>query len=241
MRMVDFPVDLPIRTRRPIGGPGVLGATQSETEKSQVVTSPFGDLLRWEITCPPMRGAGARAFKQLTVAAQSGANCFRFELCDIDEPSYGELGLNISNSQGGKVPFSNGQTFTNGKLMTLNKPLADIAAASAKNSGTIVIDASAWNGVLPAWFGIVGHFAAYFITGAVFNGDIATCRVWPPVRRDIATSDFATMRPVVAMQLMGPGGAAWSRQIEVQDGMTLQMQEVLDETVRAYVTEDYPA
>lgn len=240
MRMVDFPVGLPIRTQRPLGGPGVLGQTQSETEKTQVVTSPFGDLIRWEVTCPPMKGRQARAFKTLAAAANSGANCFRMELCDFDEPGFDELGLDISTAPYVKVPLSNGEALSNGELLTLGKPLADIVAASAKNSGTVTIDASAWGGVLPTWFGIVGHFAAYFITGAVFNGDIATCRVWPPVRRAITTGDFATMRPVVAMQVIGEGGAPWSRQIEVQDGMQISMQEVLDEIVRTYVTEDYP-
>ena len=123
----------------------------------------------------------------------------------------------------------------------IGKPVVPVTSVSAKDSGTITFDASLWNGVVPSWFGLVGHFAVYRVEGVVFNGNDAVCRVWPPVRRAIATSDFVTMRPTAAMRITGPDGASFVDNLAATDGAQLTMAEVPDEVVRAYATEDYPA
>lgn len=241
MRMVDFPVDLPFTAITPTGGPQVRGSTVSETKLSQTIVDPFGGLQAFSVDIGPMYGAFARAFSRLSLSAQGGANCFRFNFYDPDEPTYRELGLSVSDVEGQDyAAWSNNKFWSNGKPWTLGKPLATISAASAKNAGTITIDTTEWGGTLPTFFGIVGHFAVYGITGATFSGNIATCRVWPPVRKAITTDDYATLRPVMAAKLTGPDGAPWSRNGDSMTGARLNIVEVLDETVRTYVTEDYP-
>lgn len=235
MRMVDYPVGLRFASLTPSGGPSVIGATESETSFVQGVINPYG-LWRFQVDFPAMKGPMARAFKTLSASAQGGANVFRFPFFDFDEPSFSELG--ITAPQNCKVNWSNGLPWSNGQSWIAGKPIVPVTAASAKDSGTITLNIADWNGVVPGFFGIVGHFAVYANIGASVSGDIATIRVWPPVRRAITTDDYATLRPVMAARISGPTGAAWSRQTEVMQGVRLDMLEVLDETVLAYVTED---
>lgn len=241
MRMVPFPVGLPITALTPQGGPLVLGSTTSGTRKTQVVVDPTGGLWSFTLEVAKMKGPMARAFSQLSVALHGGANCCRVPFFDPDEPSFREMGINVSDNYDQQyVSWSNGEFWSNGKPWRIGKPLATIAAASAKNSGTITIDTTAWGGVLPTFFGIVGHFAVYCVTGSTFSGNVATCRVFPPVRRAITTTDYATLRPVMAAQLTGPSGAPWSRDASAMSGAQLDIIEVPDEVVLNYVTEDYP-
>lgn len=236
MRMVSYPVDLPFTSLTPSGGPTVLGATESDTAFVQTVVNPFG-LWRFQVDFPAMKDRWAREFKRLSVAALGGANCFRFPFWDFDEPGFKELGLTAPQSC--KVLWSNGEPWSNGQPWTVGKPLALVAAASAKDTATITLDLTNWNGVVPSFFGIVGHFAVYAVIGVQSQtGNVATLRVWPPVRRAVTAEDYATLRPVMAARIAGPSGASWSRQVETMGGSRLDMVEVPDETVLNYVVED---
>lgn len=234
--MVDYPVGLRFAALTPAGGPTVLGTTESETSFVQGVVNPFG-VWRFQVDYTPLRDRMAREFKRLSVSALGGANCFRFPFWDFDEPSFAELAMTVPQTC--KVNWSNGETWSNGQAWSAGKPVVPVTAVSAKDTGTITLDLTDWNGVVPSFFGIVGHFAVYSVTGVQSQiGNAATLRVWPPVRKAITTSDYATLRPVLAARISGPAGASWSRQTEVMSGTRLDMIEVPDETVRTYVTED---
>ena len=240
MRMVDYPVGLSFKTIRPLNGPDVIGATVSQEKFGQSVHDPFGGLAQFEVTFPPMRSSMARAFSRLSGSAYSGANCFRFNFFDPDEPGWDEIG-NSDYEHSSKVTWSNGQKWAHGQPWIAGKPIVPVTVSSANGAGSITLDVSEWNGVVPSFFGIIGHFAIYRTIGVVENGNEATVRVWPPVRKAVTTTDFATMRPTCAMRVASPDGAPFLRDVAVMDGAQLTMAEVPDEVVRKYVTEDYPA
>ena len=238
MRMVDYPVGLPFSGLTPVGGPSVLGATESDTAYVQTVVNPFG-VWRFQADFTPMKGRMARAFSTLSASALAGANCFRFPFWHFDEPGFAELGIAVPGRC--EVPWSNGEPWSNGHGWQVGKPIVPVTAASAKGGGTITLDLTLWNGVIPAFFGLVGHFAVYSMIGvAERNGDVATLRVWPPVRRAVTTDDYATLRPVLAAKIAGPQGAPWSRPTEMLSGARLDMVEVPDEVVLSKVSEDAP-
>jgi hypothetical protein len=216
-----------------------MGVTQSETAFVQGVFDPFG-LWQFEMEIAPMYGGMARAFTRLSASAAGGANCFRVPFVDSQEPSHEELGLTFPLGRDRRFcRWEGGQAWSNGLPWLSGKPVVPVTAASAKDSGTITLNISDWNGVLPTFFGIVGHFAVYAITGVTSEvGDEVTVRVWPPVRKAITTSDYATLRPVLACRLSSGNGAPWTMKREIVDGAKLLVTEVPDEVVRAYVTED---
>jgi|GEM_PF-3597207 len=243
MRMVDFPVDLPFSVLTPDGGPDIIGITQSATKKQQTSIDPWAGLWSFTLEIAALQEAAARAFTRLSISAHSGANCFRLPFFDPHEPTWSELGLNVGEAKIDQYQnWTNDTMWAHGLPWGTGKPLAQITAASAKDSGQISIDLSAWSGVLPTFFGIVGHFAVYGVQGARFAGDIATVKVWPPVRKAITVSDYATLRPVMCAKVDGKNGASWSSvgRSKTLEGARLSVIEVPDETVREYVTEDYP-
>lgn len=227
MKMVKFPIGLPVTGLTPLGGPRTIGQSQSETAFAQNVVDPFG-LWSFKLDFGPLQRGAARAFKRLTTSAHAGANCFRLNFFDPDEPTYEEMGTHAP-----AVRWSNNQTWAHGQGWKPATPKAVAAAESPAGSAQITLNIKNWRGILPAYFGIVGHFAVYSIVDTDVNGDIATLTVWPPVRHKIETGALATFRPVLAARLIDDQGASWQNTGKSTTGASLSVIEVLDETVRA--------
>lgn len=238
MRMIDYPVGLVFTSNAPTGGPQQIGATESATSFVQNALNPFG-VWKFQVDYPALKGAMARAFTTLTASHLAGTNCFRFPFRHLDEPGFRELG--IPTPPGYTVPWESGQPWAHGEPWKMSKPIVPVTSASAKGAATISLDVTLWNGIVPSFFGIVGHFAVYSQIGVRRrDGNLVELRVWPPVRRAITIDDYATLRPILAARVDGPSGAVGARDAMRMRGNRINMIEVLDETVLRDVTEDYP-
>lgn len=129
-------------------------------------------------------------------------------------------------------PFSTGSYFSTGYGFLFN-PTVDVAAAALEGTDEIVLDESRWPGALVQGkvFG-VGR-AVYHVDDIVRDGDVATVTFHPPLRRDIAEGELATLRPKMVCKPADIGSfvVPFDRYGYARPG-TLVMNEVVDE---AYV------
>lgn len=237
-RLISPPVGLGLTSIEPLSGPRAVsaGATQSIGNFVQTFGSPFG-LWRFRFSFPAMHKSLFRRYRGWITALHGGANATRWSFFDPDMISFQEAGVEASNFEiaTGK-PWSNGQPWSNGENWKTSRPNVAIASAAARDA-TVVSLAFQWWGHRLGVGDYLGffpfHFGMYEITEVVAPGQY---RIWPPLRKAIGTSDFATLSPVLALRLESEDAATAGRGLVVADDLTATFVETFDYDVRQWFT-----
>lgn len=231
-RLLSWPQGLQVTNMEFLSGPRSVGAgaTQSVGNFLQTFSSPFG-LLRIRMEFGPMEGMAARRYRGWTTALHAGANATRVPWLDADNLSPAEAGVvgNLSPQT-----WSNGQPWSNGRMWKATLPNVAVAAASAKSDVFVSLANSFWGHALGigdelGFFPF--HFGVYEVTEVVEPGHY---RVWPPLRKAIATSDFATLHPTLAMRLESEDAATRNRAADFIRDASVTLVEVEDDILRDY-------
>lgn len=236
-RLLNWPVGLGVRTRRPLSGPRSVGASgrqESTGGRYQSVASAFG-YWKYEFVLPVARGRMYRRIEGLVMALHGGANAVRVEWPAPDVMSLQEAGANFSPLQERLgMTWANGKGWANGQNWAATAPHVAVAAPAALDATIIRLDLSFWGGRLD-YGDEIGFFPLYLgkhmVTEARGNGEY---RIWPPLRKAIAAGDFATLNPVLAMTLDNESGADLTRGVDVGQETSLILSEVFDYDVRDY-------
>lgn len=235
-RLLSWPVGLRWNRMKPLSGPETVGAADSTSigNITQTVASPFGARYM-QFSFPPMRGARARRARGLVTALHKGANAVRVSICDWDGMSFAEAGMTVSEvarRQG--FPWSNGMPWSNGENWKVTKPNVAVAGASAIDTTIIGLADQYWGHGLGIgdWIGFFPfHFGMYEITEDLGDGQY---RIWPPLRKAVATTDFATLYPVMAMRLLSSNLPDADRGPAFLEGLSISLFEVFDYDARDY-------
>ncbi|WP_319532863.1 hypothetical protein [uncultured Cohaesibacter sp.] len=238
--MVDAPVGLGISRFERVGGDTLIGQTSSLESSVQNSVDPFSNWV-FKIDFKRMQGGEVRAFEEWRDALAAGANCTRLQFFDPHEPSNAELGLEAGNY----TQWTSGLPWTHGKGWRRGRPLCSVVKAADYDGSVVTLDISNWTNKdtgrvhLPAWFGIIGHFAVYKVTGRDIAGNIARLHIRPPLREKITPFNFATMRPTICVKLIGDKGSTGYYEGHYYVAPSLTVQEVLHEHVVTDVVEGF--
>lgn len=243
-RLVSPPSGLLLTSMEPLSGPRAVGAggTQSIGGFVQMTSSPFG-LWRWRFSMSSMRGQIARRYRGWITALHGGANATRWDFFDPDMMSPHDAGVDVSETRewfgiGGQL-WSNGMPWSNGQGWESTPPTVAVAGEAERGDSVVVLGDEFWGrrldvGDLMGFFPL--HLGMYMITETLSGGNYSTgtYRVWPPLRKAITPSDFATLRPTLAMRLESEEAATAPRDASFIAGASVTMVEVLDHDVRGY-------
>ncbi|MPZ58433.1 MAG: hypothetical protein GEU91_18460 [Rhizobiales bacterium] len=227
-------------SRQPLTGPRTVGsaATESIGGFVQTVASAFG-AWRWSFNVQPMNGRLFRLFRGMVTALHGGANAVRVPFDDPDIMSWAESGVDTTPAEiRAGVPWSNGASWSNGENWGVGRPWVGIFGNHVKGDDTIRLNNQHWGRDLVGgeWIGFVPfHFGLYIITERI--DDVGNYRIWPPLRKALTATDFATLTPIMVMRLESEAAATAGRGVAVADGNSLTMVEVEDSDVRDYFSE----
>lgn len=237
-RLIPPPVGMGLITITPLTGPRTVsaGTSQSVNGYVQTTASPFG-LWRYQFTFHAMRGAEYRRHRGWVTAMHGGANATRWTFIDPDRISLAEAGNSATVAQiNGGVPWSNGLPWSNSQNWQTSPPSVGVAADADLGATTVSLSNTDWGYGLDVGDQIgfyPFHFGKYMITE---NNGAGSYRIWPPLRKAISTSDYATLSPVLAMRMEGEQGASLNRDLDVASGVSVTLVEVPDYDVRDYFT-----
>lgn len=215
-RLLDWPAAVGIRKMTPLTGPRAVGGGSTESVSGWVQTtgSPFG-LWRFQLGVPPMKGEKYRRWRGTVLALHVGANAIRVTFYDPD-------GLHKYQY----VPWSDGAPWFDGATWASLADTPAIAEAADLGATIIKLADEHWGHQLGIgdWLGITPfHFGLYWVTEVRGDGEY---RIWPPLRKAVTTSEFATLLPVMAMRLEGEAAAPLSRDLEFAPETTITLMEV---------------
>lgn len=237
-RFVQWPLGIYPKSITPVGGPRTSGDGEAEslTGFMQTGASVFG-LWQWKFTFPAMKGMRYRRFSGFVAAMHNGANATRYTFLDPDRITLAEAGVTVNQIQeNGGIPWSNGKPWSNGMNWACGYPHVPVAAAGARFDSEIKLGSQFWgNTLLGGEYIGFGPFylGAHKVTEVISPGRY---RIWPPLRADITTSNYATMRPVIALRLAGRGSTQLARATAASEESTLVLLEVEDRHARALYT-----
>lgn len=237
-RLLDWPRDLRWIAREPLTGPRAIGSgsTESLTGFVQTFASPFG-LWRWSFSFPPLRGRAFRQYRGAAVALHGGANAIRVPFCDPDGFTWAEMGVTATPAQlRDGLPWSNGQPFSDtGQNWRIGRPWAAFAAAAPADATEIRLADQHWGHRLElgSMIGVTPHhFGLYVVTEEMGAGRY---RIWPPLRKAVSTTSYATLDPVLAMRLESEAAAPAPRGASFAAGLTWTLVEMPDADLRRFV------
>ncbi|MBZ0164562.1 MAG: hypothetical protein K8H74_17850 [Notoacmeibacter sp.] len=230
-RLLNWPVGVEWANYAILEGPRTIGAGGgfSFAGLAQTVRSPFG-LWRVRITLPEMRGAEARRVRGWITAQHGGANATRVPWQEPEIMTRAEAGASGPLVQ----TWSNGEYWSNGLGWSARYPTETAGAAAAKGDTSVVLGSDHWGQSLDDGdrFGFFPfHLAVYEVTEVLAAGQY---RIWPPLRKAVAATDGATMRPTMAMKLLTEPKLPYNRNLMPE--IDLDFLEVKDEIVRAWFT-----
>lgn len=238
-RLLHWPNGLKPNFMEPLSGPRAIGAASNQSTSGfvQTVAAPFG-LWRWRFNFPGnMRGQAARRYRGWITGLHGGANATRVPFSDPDGLTRADMGLaQPGNRNAWWRRWGNGRAWGDGGLWGFTPPLVAVAEAAAKGASEIKLATTYWGGSLGDG-DFVGfapfHFGLYMVTEGLPDNRY---RIWPPLRKAIATTDSATLRPTLAMRMESEESANVARGPAFLSGPSITMVEVLDADVRAYFT-----
>lgn len=238
-RLLSWPVGLKWNRYKFLAGPESVGAGSGTSigAVTQTIASPFG--ARYiQFSFPSLRGEEARRARGLVTALHKGANAVRVSICDWDGMTFSEAGVTVSEAERRDgMPWSDGQAWSNGRNWRLSKPLVAVSDAAALDATIVALSDLYWGSALGFgdWIGFAPlHFGLYEITEVLEPG---LYRIWPPLRKALSTSDFATLHPVMAMRFLSSNLPDAERGPAFLDGLSLSLFEVFDYDVRDHFTE----
>ncbi|MBB4277023.1 hypothetical protein [Rhizobium mongolense] len=238
-RLISRPNGLAVRTATPLSGPRAVGGggNTSIGNFMQTLASPFG-AWRWQFTFPVSKNAAFRRYRGWVTALHGGANATRFPFFDPDMMSDAEAGLIATSAQRRLgMTWSNSMPWSNGQNWALSVPKVAVAEAAAKDASRIKLQVVFWGGKLQVgdYIGFFPlHFGLYMVTQEFGEGEY---RIWPPLRKAIDTTGFATLSPVLAMRLESEESATADRGVAYAEEKTVVLVEVFDYDVRDYFDE----
>jgi len=235
-RLLDWPSGLGIRASQPLSGPRTVGAASSTSigDFTQTVASAFGGWT-YSFTFPVCKDKAARRLRGWVTALHGGANATRVPFIDGDLMTFSEAGLSYSAQvERFGNSWSNGEGWSNGENWAASMPVVSVSAASAKGATIISLADAFWghglnDGDFIGFFPF--HLGKYEVTQVIAPG---IYRIWPPLRKAIATTDKATLNPVLAMRMTGEGAASLSRGLAMMEETTISLFEVFDYDARDY-------
>lgn len=215
-RLLDWPEAIGINAMTPLSGPRVVGSGGSEslTGYVQTVAGVFG-VWRWQIGVTAMKGIGFRRFRGTILGLHGGANALRVTFYDPD----GLHTLRYAN-------WSNGMPWSNGAPWSCLADWVSPTHPAVLGATEVRLAATTWGHQLGVgdWFGFTPyHFGLYVVTEVLAPGRY---RIWPPLRKDVTTDDYAHLKPVMAMRLESENAASAARGLEVAEAATLTLIEV---------------
>jgi len=235
-RLLTQPSGVYTRNIEFLSGPRAVGAGSNETTTGRVQTYASGyGAIRIKFDFQPMRGRIFREYRGWVMALHGGANATRWTFLDPDQLTFGEIGIDVSQSEldagmpwgDTGLPWSNGQNWTIG--------IPDVATASASKGATIIhLDAALWGHLLGMGvaLGFTNHFGAYWVTEVIVPGSY---RIWPPLRANVVSGvDMATLSPTLALRLESEEAASVSRGLVVADRLSATFVEVPHEYLATY-------
>lgn len=236
-RLLHWPRGLGITSMQVLSGPRTVGgaSTQSLGGFQQSVSSPFG-LWRLGLTFGNMKGKWARTHRGFIASLHGGANAVRVPIIDMDMMKPDEVGVNGVYAD---QPWSNGQRWSNsnsstGVLWGRSYPKSLVAGTFAKGAIQIALSNQYWGGSLSVgdYIGFEPfHFGLYVITEVLGSGNY---RSWPPLRKDVSNTSYATLKPTIVMRLESEGAANINRDLNAASSLSATFVEVLDEDVRRH-------
>lgn len=235
-RLLSWPVGLKWNRMKPLSGPETVGAADSTSigNVTQTIASPFGARYL-QLSFPPMRGAKARRARGLITALHKGANAVRVSICDWDGMTFAEAGMNVSYSARKLgLPWSNAMPWSNGENWRVTKPNVPVAAPAAFDTTIIALSDIFWGHRLGMgdWIGFFPfHFGMYEITEELGDGQY---RIWPPLRKALTPTDFATFYATMAMRILSSNLPDADRGPAFLEGLTISLFEVFDYDARDY-------
>lgn len=235
-RLLGWPVGLRANFREPLTGPRTIGAGSSVSigNFAQTYASPFG-LWRWRFQFPPLKGQKFRRYRGWVTALHGGANATRVPFCDWDGLSFRQRGiLETSDTWRAGQPWSDLNPWANGEPWASSNPTVGLVASAAKGDTIIQIGADFWGHNLD-YGDFVGfgpfHLGLYMVTERIDDGQY---RIWPPLRKALLATDFATLNPTLAMRLESEDAANAPREAASAEGLSVTLVEVMDADVRQY-------
>jgi hypothetical protein len=238
-RLLSPPVGLFTTSIEPLSGPRAIGSSKSESigNFTQTVASPTG-AWRYQFSFPAMREGLFRRYRGWITALHGGANATRWHFFDPDMMTFKEAGVSASDFEiATGQPWSNNKPWANRENWAASRPNVAVAA-DADLDETVISLVDVWWGHRLDIGDEIGFFPFYFgkhMVTEVFEP--GRYRVWPPLRKNISTGDFATLSATLAMRLESEDAANAGRGLSVADGLTVTMVEVFDYDVRDYFTE----
>jgi len=237
-RLISPPIGLGLIGIEPLSGPRTVGAGANQSIGGFVQTfgAPFG-LWRFRFTFHAMRGAEFRRYRGWITALHGGANATRWSFCDPDKITHQEAGVNATDREvRDGQPWSNGMPWSNGENWGTSRPQVPLAARAALGDTIIQLGDVFWGhsllgGEYIGFFPL--HLGLYIITEVIEPG---TYRIWPSLRKAVTVDDFCTLDPTLAMRLETEESATADRSLQVAEGASVTMVEVLDYDVRDYFT-----
>ncbi|WP_207621412.1 phage head spike fiber domain-containing protein [Chelativorans oligotrophicus] len=242
-RLISPPIGLGLIGIEPLSGPRTVGAGANQSIGGFVQTfgAPFG-LWRFRFTFHAMRGAEFRRYRGWITALHGGANATRWHFNDPDRISPAESGMSVSpsirwdNISG--LNWANGQPWSNGQRWAVSPPQVRPAAGAALGDTVITLADEFWGHSLLGgeYIGFFPfHLGLYIITDVIAPG---TYRIWPSLRKAVTLDHFCTLDPTLAMRLESEEGATADRALQVAEGASVTMIEVLDYDVRDYFSDE---
>lgn len=241
-RLLHWPEGLKANFREPLSGPRTIsgGVTSTVGNFLQTTASPFG-LWRWRFSFPPMRRQLFRRYRGWVTALHGGANATRVPFCDWDGLTHEQKGLSISRDQWkAGQPWGNGEPWSNDRNWKATSPVVPVTFGGERGGTTIGLSPNYWGDTLD-YGDLIGfyplHLGMYMITEVRGPG---VYRIWPPLRKEVTSDDFATLEPVMAMRLESEDSATAPRSFAFSEGSMVTLVEVLDYDVREYFAEVSP-
>lgn len=234
-RLLNWPIRMPLIGFEPLSGPrAVSGSAGTSIDNfTQTTASAFG-MWRYRFDFGPMRGDAFRRFRGWVAALHGGANATRVPRFDPDTMSFADAGV------AGKPvdqTWSNGANWDNGRRWQMTRPIVPVAAASTFDTSIIYLGSEWWGHSLDIGDEIgffPFHLGKYVVTEARGAGEY---RIWPPLRKAIAATDYATFDPVMAMRMEGQEAAKLPRAAVFSEGASITLVETFDYDVRTYFAE----
>lgn len=223
----DWPSGLMVATFTPRRRSGVLGADDSLSGDDHVASGRDGRV-GFDLTFADSRGAKARAWRALESALRDGVEAVRYRHCDPDRVGNAALGF-----APGRRRWASGRTWASGRSWRIGMAFAALNAAAAEGDETVTIDTTAWSGGLEAgsWIGFGAVDGMHMIERIRYAGMVATCRIWPGVRNELAAGTLVTLHPTLVVTPV-PRSGQWARG-DLQAGQSVSFVEVPHARVRA--------
>lgn len=238
-RLLSWPNGLRWNRWKWLSGPQTVGASSDTTigDFTQTLAAPFG-ARSIQLSFPPMRGQLARRARGMVTALHMGANSVRVSICDWDGLTPNVAGSHVMDAQrNAGMPWANTMPWENGKNWKVTKPNESVIQDAPLNATIVTISGNFWGGRLGMgdWIGFFPfHFGLYEITEDLGLG---IYRIWPPLRRAVASGDLATLYPVMAMRLKSDNLPDADRGPAFVENLSISLVEVFDYDVRDYFTD----